>query len=375
MKLRLSSAGLFLLSVLIALLVVEICLRVFSPVELRLQGREIRLPHFREYRITAEPGSRLPEMAVHTRNGLGFRGPPPPNDFERHLTLIAVGGSTTECFALGDGLCWPARLQERLSGTFSDVWVNNAGLAGHTSQGHIELLRQHIVDIRPDAVLFLVGVNDLYFSEFTEAYDRRLNEEEDTAEALRHWAAENSALVSLTFAAYKQWRAQQHDLTGQDRDFTELLTGPTPPEDAQAELARHRDNAYFGYRDRLEDLVAISRSAGIIPIFATQPAVYGPATDPRTGIDLGAIRNGVDGFDGRTSWRLLEAYNDVMRDVAHRHEVLLMDLADKMPKDSTFFLDQVHFTPDGADRVADILYPGVCALLAEQFPSHVTGAC
>jgi len=372
---RLKSAGLIVLSIIAGLVAVEVGLRILSPIELRLQGTEIRLPHFREYVITAGPDSRLPESARHTRNSLGFRGPPPPADFDNHLTLIAVGGSTTECFALADGLCWPARLQTRLEQSFSDIWVNNAGLAGHTSQGHIELLRQHIVNIRPDVILFLVGVNDLYFTDFTQNYDSRLTDAEGGAQAFRQWAASNSALASLALAAYKQWRASQHDLTGHDRDFSALVTHPTTPDAAQIELNRHSDSDHFGYRERLETLIDLSLDAGIMPIFVTQPAVYGRFTDPRTGIDLGLIRNGVDGFDGATSWRLLESYNDVMRETAAARDVLLVDLATAMPKDSTYYLDQVHFTPEGADLVAEILYPALCASLRTQFPDHAITSC
>lgn len=374
------ACGLTLASCLFAFLALEAYLQITSPVELRIRGGQIELPFLKQYEIRSAPDSRLPEVALHTKNALGFRGAPPPADFDAPVTVIAVGGSTTECFALGDGLCWPALLGARLEANFDPFWINNAGIAGHTSQGHIELLNQHILALKPDAIVFLVGVNDLYFSEFTKAYDSRLTAERRgqlnrLVHRTRLWLGENSMVVALGIAAYKQWRAKQYDLTGHDRDFTTLTIGETVEADLQTEITRHRDNAFFGYESRLTQLAAMSRDAGIVPIFVTQPAVYGPFTDPRTGVDLGRIRNGVDGFDGRASWQLLELYNDVMRQVAGAEAVPLIDLAREMPKDTTFFLDQVHFTAEGSDRVAEILYPEVCRTLRAAFPQSLIRPC
>lgn len=377
---RAASLGLAAASVLVALLVLEVGVRIAFPVELRLRGSAIQLPYFKEYEIVAQPGSRLPASALHTKNALGFRGAPPPKDFDDALTVIAVGGSTTECFALGDGVCWPARLGARLETTFSPLWINNAGIAGHTSQGHIELLRQHVLNLEPDVLIFLVGVNDLYFSDFTQRFDGSLHPDDDAflereAREARQWLGEHSTLFALGFAAYKQWRAKQFDLTGQDNDFTTLLINPTPKEKIDAELARHFDNGHFGYAERLRVLAEISRAAGALPIFMTQPAVYGPVIDPRTGVDLARIRNGVDGYDGASSWRLLESYNDVMRAVASDEGVVLVDLARRMEKTTTYYLDQVHFTAEGSERVAEIGFPAICAALAAAYPSHVAAPC
>lgn len=377
---RLASVGLIGASIVIALLVLEIGVRVAFPVELRLRGSAIQLPYLKEYTITAQPGSRLPASALHSKNALGFRGAPPPKAFDETLTAIAIGGSTTECFALGDGVCWPARLGARLETIFTPFWINNAGIAGHTSQGHIELLRQHVLDLKPDVLIFLVGVNDLYFSDFTRRFDSSLDPDhgnalERAARETRQWLGEHSTLFALGFAAYKQWRAKQFDLTGQDNDFTTLVIPPTPTERIESELARHLDNAHFGYADRLRTLVDISRQAGALPIFLTQPAAYGPGIDPRTGVDLARIRNGVDGYDGASSWRLLESYNDVMRAVAEERGVTLVDLARRMAKTSEYYLDQVHFTAEGSDRVAEIGFPAICRALAAAYPNHVTAPC
>jgi hypothetical protein len=49
-----------------------------------------------------------------TTNRWGMRGEEPPDDWDGHTTIIAVGGSTTLDYFLDDSKTWAAVLQERL---------------------------------------------------------------------------------------------------------------------------------------------------------------------------------------------------------------------------------------------------------------------
>ena len=46
---------------------------------------------------------KLDEKIIHTKNSLGFRGDEPPDDFNPALTVVTVGGSTTESIYISDG--------------------------------------------------------------------------------------------------------------------------------------------------------------------------------------------------------------------------------------------------------------------------------
>jgi hypothetical protein len=46
-----------------------------------------------------------------------------------------------------------------------------------------------------------------------------------------------------------------------------------------------------------------------------------------------------------------------------------------MPKSSRFFYDFMHFTPEGAERVAQIVTPPLCAHLGAAFPGSVARPC
>src|ERR1700694_4538521 len=131
--------GLYLLA--FTLIAAEILLRIYNPFPSSIVGDKITLD--REYSKVfinrVFPGT-LDERIIYKRNRIGFRGPEPPADFKNHLTIIAIGGSTTECMYISEGKTWEDHLQQRLNDHMNNAWVNNAGFEGHSSFGHIILL-------------------------------------------------------------------------------------------------------------------------------------------------------------------------------------------------------------------------------------------
>ena len=83
-------------------------------------------------------------------------------------------------------------------------------------------------------------------------------------------------------------------------------------------------------------------------MFLTQPALYGPGVDGLTGINLAALRVSND-MNGDLGWEVLELYNDVVRQRGKEADVLVIDLAREMPKNSPYYYDLMHYTNAGAD--------------------------
>lgn len=128
----------------ISFVLIEAGLRIFNPVEMRLRGDQVHLPFFKHYEIKVNAGGKLDPVITHTRNSLGFRGQGLPKDWSSRLTILAIGGSTTENFYISDGNTWPELLGGHLKKAFDGVWINNAGLLGHSTYGHIHLVRQYV---------------------------------------------------------------------------------------------------------------------------------------------------------------------------------------------------------------------------------------
>ena len=336
----------------IAIVFIEIGLRIYNPLPFRVHGERIVLPVHRKYSFSHEETTKLDPITSHTKNALGFRGPDPPRDFAKRLTLVTIGGSTTECLFLSDGKTWTDELARRLTRSWPDAWVNNAGLDGQSSYGHLILLRDLIVSLRPRVAVFLIGVNDIGREDLT-TFDQSL------APAWTRWQKagvfleDHSEVVSLAHNLLRMARTSYRGFGHSEVDLTKLTRLEHEAKLTAITLAQ-QEAPVRRYADRLAAIVDLCRSNGIEPVFTTQPALYGDAIDPVTGVDLSIIQ--VQGAaNGRLWWRVLETYNDAMRRVARDRGVLLVDAAHEMPKDSRLYYDLMHFTNEGAARLGDIV--------------------
>jgi len=64
-----------------------------------------------------------------------------------------------------------------------------------------------------------------------------------------------------------------------------------------------------------------------------------------------------------------------MRQVAQSEKIHLIDLAHRMPKDSKYYWDPIHYTDAGAKKVAELVTGGLLSYLGQEFPSYKKGAC
>lgn len=371
-------ATLVVAAVAAGLLLLEGLLRLWNPFQPRLRANRIVLPINTIYSLRTPTGALgVDPLVIHRRNSLGFRGPEPPRDWGRHLSIVTVGGSTTECFYLSEGRTWPDRLAALLSEALRPLWLNNAGLDGHSTYGHLVLLQDHVARIGPKVVLLLAGLNDVGLGA-DRPFDRRQMTAASLPRSLRelgYAVANKSELVNLLVSAYRSYRAQ--DL-GLGHQFGILRLDTPHREQVAADrrqryLARRSGEALEGYRRRLERIVGVARERGIELILVTQPALYGPGHDDRTGLDLALIP--VGSVNGAIAWEALELYNDVTRAVARERDLLLVDLAHRLPKSSRLFYDHHHFTNDGAEAAATILASELCPHLQTRYPSDAAGPC
>lgn len=353
-----------------ALFGVEMALRIHNPFEFRQKGDRIYLPVGRTYEFTNRVIVGLDSTIHTTRNSLGFRGQAPPEDFDRHLTVVAVGGSTTECLLLSDGQTWVDRLGERLRERLDALWINNAGLDGHSTFGHAVLLQDYIVDLNPDVLLLLVGVNDVNRS-VPRSYDDLLMRFGGQSPLPRRLVS-HSELASLLYNTYRSYSAKRSSLGHAVYDVT---AAPTVVVSKALSKGRQTEQTKMveAYTERLQRLLHLARKSGALPVLITQPGLLGPAIDNVTGIDLKTCEIsmwGLGGMSGMEWWEILELYNDATRSLGQIEGLPVIDLARKLPKSSSNFYDAIHFTNAGAERIAEILAAELAPVLETRFPEH-----
>jgi lysophospholipase L1-like esterase len=310
-----------------ALLLAEVFFRLHDPLGQRLRGNTIVLPVNERYVIEQQHASKLEPRIVHTRNSLGFRGEDPPKDFDRRLTIVAVGGSTTECLYLSDGKDWPAVVARGLKPSIPSLWMNNAGLNGHSTFGNLVLLRQHLLVLKPKVIVLMAGINDVARTDLS-GYDSMQIGPRSPMEAL----AQHSAAASAALNSWRAWKASRAGLLHPQIDLRAWPNGMERRPDAEGLLLYHR-SFLPGYRQRLQLIARLCREAKIDLVLVTQPVLYGPVTDDMTGVDLGHIAVIPDkNVNGTLAWESLELYNDVMREVGRADGVPVIDVAREMPK-------------------------------------------
>mgnify|MGYP005848287547 CR=1 FL=1 len=385
--------SLALTTVILTLVVLELALRYVQPFGFTLKGHTIVLPTNTSVTYEVAPTEKLDPLVTVKKNSLGFRGENPPARFHSQLTLVTVGGSTTESILVPEQKTWTDILGKNLSNHFDNVWINSAGFDGHSTFGHLILTNDYLVALRPKYALFLVGTNDLALFEGKEwdAFRPRPQQQ-----SLLDRLAEHSALVALYKNIQRLRASQQLGLSSRNViDFDSVVPSMEKYPDykvlgsstASATLSdvvgsdEELDEYVAAYRQRLEQLVITTRNAEIEPVLITQPALYGPAVDDVTGVNLEDIvvdtTNGVigAGMVGREKWSLLEAYNQATRSVAKAHNVKMIDLAAKLPKSSRYYYDFVHFSNAGSQEVASLVYKDLCHFLWEREPSLRSTAC
>lgn len=359
-----------LASLLVSLAAAELVLRRLSPLPdpyRRLKGTAVvRSPGTAYIPSAFAPRHRMatraepglpgfdPRVRVFTVNELGFRGPPLRNPKPAdELRVFLVGGSAIECAVLADPEAVNARLQARLEGRFPGrrVRVYGAGKSGDTSIDHVAMVAHRIAQLQPDLLVVMAGANDMVAVLRGRPYlDRAAGAVSDSlipGGRLLGMAATELQLVRLAYAVG----------TGTGTDSVQ----PTSVR-AHAEATAGRRRAAGPPRVRtgpyavnLRTLAGIAAGQRVPLILMTQPTSW-RSPEPA------AVRwHWMTGWPERYPEVALDSalgeYNQVMREVAAEQGVPLIDLAATLPRSMTYFYDDMHFNPRGADELAARLAP------------------
>ncbi len=343
--------GYWLFLIVFALVACEVLLRIFNPFPSSVVGDKIILtPNYSKVYKNTTGAADMDATIFYKRNSIGLRGPEPPVAFKDHLSIIAIGGSTTECMFMSEGKTWEDQLYKNLSGSFPKLWINNAGFSGHSTFGHIILLRDYIVNLKPSICLFLVGGNDI------DRKDLRPHDENftKTNDKWILFLAKKSALVNTLLNLYRNHLAKEKSLAD-GKPFT-LLNKKSfnIPDSAIQEKIRLQEPLLKAYSSRLKEMIRLCKSNGIEPIFITQPCLVGETVDSLTGVDLASFPMS-DKINGKLFWKYMQLYNAETMNLSKEEGLLCIDLATKLPKSSAYYYDLIHYNNKGNARVGEIL--------------------
>jgi lysophospholipase L1-like esterase len=364
---------LLLLGCILAFFLLELYIRWFDPFPILLRGGRIDLPVHARREFSTSGIAGLDPIVKVTFNSRGFRGPEPPTNWDDYWTVLCVGGSTTQCIYLSDGNTWPDLLGQNLSSEFERCWINNAGIDGHSTFGHLELFGQYIAAMRPKVLLLYVGLNDVDRKDLT-SYDAstlrsRSRDDDPVTRRIQRFLISNSDTLALFDNLRLQWMARRKGLTHGDPIAHQGLTRQPKSnlmtdEQRRAWLASRDPKCLEGYRQRLTMIVDRCKQHKIACVLMTQQVLYGQGIDTLTGVNLESVQVGE--VDGWTQWQLLQKYNAITVLVAQQSDVPYIDVASIMPKSSEYFYDLTHFNNAGAIKMASIIAPKLAEILRRQ---------
>jgi lysophospholipase L1-like esterase len=371
---RLATAALAVVSVGVALLLVELVLRLAVPAP---EGYYIYPPGLRREFEPIE--SLMPGVSGTSRfvvSSQGLRGDEIPGTAYRAL---AVGGSTTQCLYLDQSEAWPHRVQQLLEESWqAPVWVGNAGKAGRRLPEYLVQL-EHLLPALPglDLVVMLVGANDVnHRLGAGDPYEPLDTSRPEVREGLLERAFDvyprtpgfnplrNSAIVNLLRRAASAIRVRRNwqmvqDARGRNyQHWRDLRSQASSLRDQLPDLGP----ALAAYRSDLERVLELARGHGVRVLFLSQPSIYREdlGEDEERFLWMGWIgdrqtRAGQEYYSAGAMARAYAAFNRVLLDFCREEGAECIDLAAQVPRDTRSFYDDIHFNEGGSERVAGIV--------------------
>lgn len=339
----------------VALLLCEIVLRIYNPFATYTKQGKLVLPANQKAVFENKWISQLDKEIYYSRNSLGFRGPEPTDSISKLNSIITIGGSTTECRFLSDSTTWPFLLGEALKDSISNLWINNAGIDGHSTFGHLHLLKEYVLKLKPKYILLLTGVNDVE-TEKPESFDL-MNDNRVHFTSVNQFLKSvllKTEIGSTVFQFYSVRLAYKKGLIHKEVDFKTLPDTTLSASYIQQQL-EHQKTYLTGYQTRLQEIITLCKTNGIQPILLTQPSLFGPYIDSATGIKMDTKYYPVGGNikNNLLQEQVLEEYNNVVR--SFQNQAAVIDLSKLMPKNTLYFYDFIHFNKKGAVQVANLL--------------------
>jgi len=282
----------------------------------------------------------------------------PYNTYDKpDLTLFFLGASTTACFYVEEENRFPylvGNLLEEKTG--KKITSINSGVGGNNSLHSLDILLNKIIPLRPDVVILLHNINDLV----TLIYDKTYWGKNPTRKPIVNFYFYKNltgikALATLARDMYipnlhAATRILSHKIFGkrvkeQDDEFA-YIRGKKLTVDEAAILDEFKMN--------LLTFINICRARKITPVLMTQFNRYKPNPDPK-------VLKAMQGFQSDSGipvsefMALYAKFNQAIREVGRANGVLVIDLAQLIPRDKQYMYDVVHLNSRGSKLAAQLI--------------------
>lgn len=275
------------------------------------------------------------------------------------IRIATVGASTTASLNLSYEDNWPGRLAEMLQAQFPNrkITVINAAIPGFNTAQSIGNLALRVMPFKPDLVIIYHAYNDLKVvrsgielrSDYSNVHKKPYGSFKKPNALIR--ALNKSMFYVRTRNAY--------------REFKQRKGGLSDPADSKR-LDEVTDDAARHFAHNIRMLVAIAQGGGghvVLSSFATLHALDINATpDSMSRMqlqELHSLLSFTKGLSVRGIFKGISRYNAILEDLARESGAGWVDNANLIPHSDEYFLDRVHFSRAGTEKMAENFLPVV----------------
>ncbi len=289
---------------------------------------------------------------------------------ESTFRVFAIGASTTEEEGLDDSLIWTNRLIKKLSKDNSfnkkDYEIINFGIGGLRSIHHYFTIKKNL-KLKPDLLIFLIGVNDwnyqiinieenFLFSEFEIAFDFRSSLFHKVANQI--YKQIKKKMVIINPAGEKKIKTKENNLFKEVNPYLNLIKKESlSKKNIQSFSKVNIRKVSVRYDYWLKKIVTICNKKKLNCLFVDQPTLY--YISSKTNLDRNLWMNPPFmnyKISPTDMLKIANLYNSYLKRNTNNDNVKFCEISKKINPNKQFFLDDVHFTPKGSLNVANELY-------------------
>ncbi len=273
------------------------------------------------------------------------------------VTIVFLGGSTTECMYVEEKSRFPYRagrlLEEKLH-----LKVNsyNGAKAGNDSLHSINILMNKVIPLKPDIVVMMHNINDLsvllydntYYSK--QSYRAPLLVKPPTMKTVSKDLEEAFHIVrDLTFPNLaREFRKLSIWLGGSGRiDEFAYVRGK--------KITINKPFLLKEFKMNQQTFINICRARQITPVLMT---MANRLKDQPDKFILDTSMRDIEKAQGLTYQEykeIFDLFNQAIREVGAQNQVLVIDLAKEIPQENEYICDLVHFNDNGSRLAASVI--------------------
>ncbi len=285
--------------------------------------------------------------------------------------IFVLGGSTV----LGRNVSFDKTavglLEKRLQKEYPDkkIEVINAGVDGYTTEHSLIEYLFKIKDFDPDMIIMWHGINDFYYScspseravgPFKPDYSHFLGA--DAGMAFAHFQPQPFFQMKLLTYDFIKKSVQDNlysdliNIVKKNNPNQGIYTATT--KNLQYDMTSYPSLA--SYKRNLQSFIDAAKSDHVVLILGDQPALYSMHLDSNAASTLLIPKLHCTLPDGKypslkSMITGIATYNDAMKLIANKNDVPYVELAENMPKNGDYFIDDVHYTEKGNEKMAELL--------------------